>query len=75
MAANVVVALFYYLLWTATLFTPAPGGGAESAGRGPARAERLPAPLAATLALTASVAVVLSVAPQLVLQVVGGSLF
>ena len=70
MAVNVVVALFYYLVWTAKLFAPA-----EAAEGREAPARRLPAPLAATLALTASVAVVLSVAPQLVLQVVGGSLF
>ncbi len=70
MAVNVVVALFYYLVWTAKLFAPA-----EAAEGREAPARRLPTPLAATLALTASVAVVLSVAPQLVLQVVGGSLF
>lgn len=66
MAANVVVALYYYLVWTAKLFAPAETEPAE---------RRLPAGLTATLALTASVAAVLSVAPQLVLQVVGGSLF
>jgi NADH-quinone oxidoreductase subunit N len=65
MAVNVVIALYYYLLWLAKLFTP--GGTVE-----PTRA---PAPLAATLGLAAAGAVVLSVAPQLVLQVVGGSLF
>ncbi|MFC9325248.1 NADH-quinone oxidoreductase subunit N [Kitasatospora sp. NPDC057015] len=70
MAVNVVIALFYYLLWTAKLFLPGP----QEAEQAP-RARRLPAPLTATLALTASVAVVLSVAPQLVLQVAGGSLF
>ncbi|MGW6915966.1 NADH-quinone oxidoreductase subunit N [Kitasatospora sp. NPDC054939] len=72
MAANVVVALYYYLLWTAKLFAPqepAADGGAA------ARVLRMPVPLAATLGLTASAAVVLSVAPQLVLQVVGGRLF
>ncbi|MFF2043845.1 NADH-quinone oxidoreductase subunit N [Kitasatospora sp. NPDC058170] len=70
MAVNVVIALYYYLLWTARLFAP-DGGGAEER---PAE-HRLPVPLAATLGLTASVAVVLSVAPQLVLQVAGGTLF
>ncbi|MER8099669.1 NADH-quinone oxidoreductase subunit N [Kitasatospora sp. NPDC094016] len=80
MAANVVVALYYYLLWTTRLFAPAPGAeeGAEpgAAPVGEAGAEgRLPATLTATLGLTASVAVVLSFAPQLVLQVAGGSLF
>ncbi|MFJ3214467.1 NADH-quinone oxidoreductase subunit N [Kitasatospora sp. NPDC086801] len=80
MAVNVVVALYYYLLWTARLFAPAPGAapGAEpgAAPVGEAGAEGpLPAGLTATLGLTASVAVVLSFAPQLVLQVAGGSLF
>ncbi|MFJ6617020.1 NADH-quinone oxidoreductase subunit N [Kitasatospora sp. NPDC091335] len=72
MAVNVVVALFYYLLWTARLFAPATGDEAlpESAA-----GHRLPVSLTATLGLTASAAVVLSVAPQLVLQVAGGSLF
>jgi len=67
MAVNVVIALYYYLLWTAKLFAPAEGP-APVAGR-------IPASLTATLTLTASAAVVLSVAPQLVLQVVSGTLF
>lgn len=66
MAVNVVIALYYYLLWTAKLFTPAEPAPVH---------HRIPAPLAATLALTASAAIVLSAAPQLVLQVVSGSLF
>ncbi|MFC6597295.1 NADH-quinone oxidoreductase subunit N [Kitasatospora paranensis] len=68
MAVNVVIALYYYLAWTAKLFVPA-GEALPAADR------RVPGPLAAALALTAGGAVVLSVAPQLVLQVVGGSLF
>ncbi|MQS12762.1 NADH-quinone oxidoreductase subunit N [Streptomyces kaniharaensis] len=72
MAVNVVVALYYYLLWTARLFAPV----AEGEPVGEAVVERrLPVSLTATLSLTASAAVVLSVAPQLVLQVAGGSLF
>ncbi|WP_371497678.1 NADH-quinone oxidoreductase subunit N [Kitasatospora sp. NBC_00374] len=66
MAANVAIALYYYLLWTAKLFAPAEGSPA---------APRVPGPLAATLGLTAVGAAVLSLAPQLVLQVVSGSLF
>ncbi len=66
MAVNVVVALAYYLKWTALLFAPAP----EAAGP-----RRVPASLTAALGLAACGAVVLSVAPQLVLQVVSGSLF
>ncbi|MCX5212293.1 NADH-quinone oxidoreductase subunit N [Kitasatospora sp. NBC_00240] len=74
MAANVVIALFYYLVWTAKLFTAGPVSAAPAAGAG-APAVRLPVSLTATVALTASAAVVLSVVPQLVLQVAGGSLF
>ncbi|GAA2231023.1 NADH-quinone oxidoreductase subunit N [Kitasatospora cystarginea] len=66
MAVNVVIALYYYLLWTAKLFAPAERVVTDG---------RLPTPLAATLGVTAVVAAVLSVAPQLVLQVAGGSLF
>ncbi|MFB7662591.1 NADH-quinone oxidoreductase subunit N [Kitasatospora sp. NPDC056138] len=66
MAVNVVIALYYYLVWAAKLFAPA---------EQPVTDRRLPAPLAATLGLTAAVAAVLSVAPQLVLQVAQGSLF
>ncbi|MDH6121272.1 NADH-quinone oxidoreductase subunit N [Kitasatospora sp. GAS204A] len=65
MAVNVVIALYYYLFWLAKLFVP----GTEAA------TSRVPRPLAATLGLTAAAAVVLSAAPQLVLQVVSGSLF
>ncbi|MER8183876.1 NADH-quinone oxidoreductase subunit N [Kitasatospora sp. NPDC094015] len=72
MAANVAIALYYYLLWTAKLFTPA-ASPAPAADAAPAH--RVPRPLAATLGLTAVGAAVLSVAPQLVLQVVSGSLF
>ncbi|MDH6137450.1 NADH-quinone oxidoreductase subunit N [Kitasatospora sp. MAA4] len=68
MAVNVVIALFYYLQWTAKLFV-APTTEATSGE------SRVPVSLAATLSLTAVGAVVLSVAPQLVLQVVSGSLF
>lgn len=80
MAVNVVVALYYYLLWTARLFAPAadvpaPSAVGRAAGADAGAEGRLPVSLTATLGLTASVAVVLSVAPQLVLQVVGGSLF
>ncbi|MFE4359027.1 NADH-quinone oxidoreductase subunit N [Kitasatospora sp. NPDC056800] len=71
MAVNVVVALYYYLLWTARLFAPAGDAPLDAAAAG----HRLPVSLTATLGLTASAAVVLSVAPQLVLQVAGGSLF
>ncbi|NLU66978.1 NADH-quinone oxidoreductase subunit N [Streptomyces sp. HNM0574] len=62
-AANVVVALYYYLRWTAYLFRPAPEPAPEQR-TGPSR---IPGPLAAAIALTAVTAVVLSLDPQLVL--------
>ncbi|MEU2222071.1 NADH-quinone oxidoreductase subunit N [Streptomyces sp. NPDC018347] len=66
MAANVVIALFYYLQWAALLFR-APEGE-------PAR-HRLPAPLTAAIALTGVLGVVLSGAPQLVLRFAATGLF
>lgn len=81
MAANVVVALYYYLVWTARLFAPAAGGARKAAfpsgGRtgtaadaADAAREPLPLPLAAAVALALGLGVVLSVAPQVVLRVV-----
>jgi NADH-quinone oxidoreductase subunit N len=66
MAVNVVIALFYYLQWTALLFR-APEGE-------PAR-HRVPAPLTAALALTGVLGVALSGAPQLVLRFAATGLF
>ncbi|MEU9344316.1 NADH-quinone oxidoreductase subunit N [Streptomyces sp. NPDC048278] len=66
MAVNVVIALYYYLQWTALLFR-APEGE-------PVR-HRLPAPLTAALALTGTLGVVLSGAPQLVLRFATAGLF
>ncbi|MFD5568214.1 NADH-quinone oxidoreductase subunit N [Streptomyces cadmiisoli] len=66
MAANVVIALFYYLQWTALLFR-APEGE-------PAR-HHVPAPLTAAIALTAVVGIGLSGAPQLVLRFADTGLF
>ncbi|GAA2103529.1 NADH-quinone oxidoreductase subunit N [Kitasatospora saccharophila] len=81
MAVNVVIALAYYLKWTALLFAPAetesesePASGSAPAPEAPGP-RRVPAPLTAALSLAAAGAVVLSVAPQLVLRVVSGSLF
>ncbi|OIK00040.1 NADH-quinone oxidoreductase subunit N [Streptomyces colonosanans] len=59
MAVNVVIALFYYLQWTALLFR-APEGEPEK--------HRAPAPLTAAIALTAVLGIALSGAPQLVLR-------
>jgi NADH-quinone oxidoreductase subunit N len=66
MAVNVVIALFYYLKWTALLFR-APDGD-------PVR-HPLPAPLTAALALTGVVGIALSGAPQLVLRFSDTGLF
>lgn len=66
MAVNVVVALFYYLQWTALLFR-APEGE-------PVR-HRVPVPLTAALALTAVLGIALSGAPQLVLYFTDTGLF
>ncbi|MFI9649848.1 NADH-quinone oxidoreductase subunit N [Streptomyces sp. NPDC052040] len=66
MAVNVVIALFYYLQWTALLFR-APEAEPEK--------HRVPAPLTAALALTAVLGIVLSGAPQLVLRFSAAALF
>ncbi|MET8645139.1 NADH-quinone oxidoreductase subunit N [Streptomyces sp. NPDC004675] len=66
MAVNVVIALFYYLQWTALLFR-APDGEPEK--------HRVPAPLTAAIALTAVLGVALSGAPQLVLRFSAAGLF
>ncbi|MBD0738556.1 NADH-quinone oxidoreductase subunit N [Streptomyces sp. CBMA29] len=90
MAVNVVIALVYYLRWTALLFTrpesaPAqpPGavttGGAGGVTTGGALAAvpvtRTPVGLVAAITLTALAGVALSGAPQLVLRYAQGSLF
>ncbi len=67
MAANVVIALYYYLRWTALLFRG--GGTPGTAGR-----SRVGAPLAATIALTGIAGLALSGAPQLVLRFASGTL-
>ncbi|WP_156726522.1 NADH-quinone oxidoreductase subunit N [Streptomyces apocyni] len=72
MAANVVIALVYYLQWTAVLFR-APEGVTRGAEAREGEAERrrhaaAPAPLTVAIALTAVLGIVLSGAPQLVLR-------
>ncbi|GHF57033.1 NADH-quinone oxidoreductase subunit N [Streptomyces mashuensis] len=64
MAVNVVIALYYYLHWTAILFRvpEAEPAGAE------AEPVRVPAPLTAAIAVTAVAGVALSGAPELVLR-------
>ena len=72
MAANVVIALYYYLRWTALLFRAGAGTAPDGAdGTGPSGAVRartaLTAPLSVAVALTAVIGIALSVDPQLVL--------
>ncbi|GGX62256.1 NADH-quinone oxidoreductase subunit N [Streptomyces minutiscleroticus] len=66
MAVNVVIALVYYLRWTALLFR---------APEGETRKHRVPAPLTAAIALTAVLGVALSGAPQLILRFSDTGLF
>jgi NADH-quinone oxidoreductase subunit N len=66
MAVNVVIALFYYLQWTALLFR-APGGEPVK--------HIVPAPVTATMALTGVVGIALSGAPQLILRFADTGLF
>lgn len=66
MAVNVVIALFYYLQWTALLFR-APEGE-------PVR-YLAPAPVTAAMALTGVVGIALSGAPQLILRFTDTGLF
>ncbi|MFE4453626.1 NADH-quinone oxidoreductase subunit N [Streptomyces sp. NPDC056796] len=74
MAVNVVIALYYYLRWTAALFrAPEPDSAAEAAP--PAPAHRVPAPLTVAIALTAVAGITLSGAPQLILRFAAVSLF
>ncbi|MFD8969538.1 NADH-quinone oxidoreductase subunit N [Streptomyces sp. NPDC059568] len=77
MAVNVVIALYYYLQWTAVLFR-APEEAAEAAEAsepGELVIRRVPAALTVAIALTAVAGVALSGAPQLVLRFAGTSLF
>ncbi|MER6138920.1 NADH-quinone oxidoreductase subunit N [Streptomyces sparsogenes] len=88
MAVNVVIALYYYLQWTAVLFrAPEPAaqpaaqptaetaatGGAATGGAAPAT-RAVPASLTAVIGLAAVLGVALSGAPQLVLRFASGAL-
>ncbi|MEU6920828.1 NADH-quinone oxidoreductase subunit N [Streptomyces sp. NPDC046631] len=83
MAVNVVIALYYYLQWTATLFRAPEGTPSEAVreetpadGAAPAPTRHgVPASLTAAIALTAVAGVVLSGAPQTVLRFAAVSLF
>ncbi|MBW5483458.1 NADH-quinone oxidoreductase subunit N [Streptomyces bambusae] len=85
MAVNVVVALYYYLQWTAVLFR-APKAAEEAAAATTAPAAtatvtptaapaRIPVPISVAIAVTGVVAVVLSGAPEAVLRYAATSLF
>jgi NADH-quinone oxidoreductase subunit N len=73
MAVNVVIALYYYLRWTALLFTRPQAARAPETEAVPVL--RAPASLKAAIALTAIVGLALSGAPQLVLCFTSGTLF
>ncbi|MFF1543653.1 NADH-quinone oxidoreductase subunit N [Streptomyces sp. NPDC058291] len=66
MAVNVVIALYYYLQWTALLFRTPEGQAGKHA---------VPAPLTAAIALAAALGIALSGAPQLVLRFADTGLF
>ncbi|GAA1899592.1 NADH-quinone oxidoreductase subunit N [Actinomadura bangladeshensis] len=61
MAINTVIGLYYYLAWAVRLFTPSPSDEHDVAPGPPARA---------AIIATAAGAIVLSAAPQIVLQTV-----
>ncbi|MGH3313989.1 MAG: NADH-quinone oxidoreductase subunit N [Streptomyces sp.] len=69
MAVNVVIALYYYLRWTALLFRPAPEPAVTTTAlaTATARRPRISTPLSVTIALTAVTGIILSVDPDLVL--------
>lgn len=86
MGVNVVIALYYYLRWTAVLFRApevAPSAAAEPAAPAAVPAAptaiavrlRVPAPLTAAVALTGVGGVLLSGYPQLVLRFAATALF
>ncbi|MFE7386433.1 NADH-quinone oxidoreductase subunit N [Streptomyces sp. NPDC057582] len=80
MAVNVVIALYYYLQWTAVLFRApeepeAAAAPAGAAGTTPTLRVAAPTSLTAAIALTAAVGIVLSGAPQLVLRFAAVNLF
>ncbi|MGW8768884.1 NADH-quinone oxidoreductase subunit N [Streptomyces sp. NPDC055815] len=74
MGVNVVIALYYYLRWTALLFR-APEGAPEGVPEGAPVTHRAPAPVTVAIVLTAAVGVVLSGYPQFALRFATGSLF
>ncbi|MFV8130645.1 NADH-quinone oxidoreductase subunit N [Streptomyces syringium] len=75
MAVNVVIALYYYLQWTAVLFRAPDEAAPDEAEAAEGRHRlRVPAPLATAIALAAVLGIALSGAPQLVLRFASGAL-
>ncbi|MGI5338677.1 NADH-quinone oxidoreductase subunit N [Streptomyces sp. CA-181903] len=74
MAVNVVIALYYYLQWTAFLFRPAGETGAGATVDADAAKAPVPRSLAAAIGLAAAAGIALSGAPQLVLRYASGAL-
>ncbi|WP_326651905.1 NADH-quinone oxidoreductase subunit N [Streptomyces sp. NBC_01750] len=78
MAINVVIALYYYLQWTAILFR-APEAATEPAEEDAEKAEPVrrsaPTPITVAIVLTAVAGIVLSGYPELVLRFAASSLF
>ncbi|AWI30394.1 NADH-quinone oxidoreductase subunit N [Streptomyces tirandamycinicus] len=74
MAVNVVIALYYYLQWTALLFR-APEEAPAPAPEGPPVRRRGPALVTTAIALTAAAGILLSGWPQLVLRFAAVDLF
>ncbi|MEU0805655.1 NADH-quinone oxidoreductase subunit N [Streptomyces sp. NPDC005970] len=75
MAVNVVIALYYYLQWTAALFrAPATAAGAAAPEPTAPAARAVPASLTVVIGLAAVLGVALSGAPQLVLRFASGAL-
>lgn len=75
MAVNVVIALYYYLQWTAILFRAPEGAPEQTTDGGGVAVLRAPSAITVAIALTATVAVALSGYPQLVLRFAATSLF
>ncbi|ROQ66836.1 NADH-quinone oxidoreductase subunit N [Streptomyces sp. 840.1] len=80
MAVNVVIALYYYLQWTAALFRgpaedEARDGAQDGTEQRPATHHRAPAPLTAAIVITAVAGIALSGAPQAVLRFADVNLF
>ncbi|MGW0122830.1 NADH-quinone oxidoreductase subunit N [Streptomyces sp. NPDC003327] len=74
MAVNVVIALYYYLRWTALLFRPAPEHAPATAPEGSVALKASP-PVTLAIVLTAAAGAVLSGYPQFALRFAATSLF